>query len=196
MNSYVIITFVLTFVILMAIQIIFVKWKTNVILKLLQQQEFDKLDKELNNTITKAFLPRFNVEYVRLNSYLMQNKADLAENQLNVIMKLRKSKMQEANILMLAFNYYVEKEDKEKCHYYLNEIAKLNNDQMYQDAKIMCDIFIDKKANHIDELLHKIDTIDDHQAKAVYYYMVAKQYENMNDRVYMQKYLDLAQRNK
>ena len=196
MNSYVIITFVLTFVILMAIQIIFVKWKTNVILKLLQQQEFDKLDKELNNTITKAFLPRFNVEYVRLNSYLMQNKADLAENQLNVIMKLRKSKMQEANILMLAFNYYVEKEDKEKCHYYLNEIAKLNNDQMYQDAKIMCDIFIDKKANHIDELLHKIDTIDDHQAKAVYYYMVAKQYENMNDRVNMQKYLDLAQRNK
>ena len=180
----------------MAIQIIFVKWKTNVILKLLQQQEFDKLDKELNNTITKAFLPRFNVEYVRLNSYLMQNKADLVENQLNVIMKLRKSKMQEANILMLAFNYYVEKEDKEKCHYYLNEIAKLNNDQMYQDAKIMCDIFIDKKANHIDELLHKIDTIDDHQAKAVYYYMVAKQYENMNDRVNMQKYLDLAQRNK
>ena len=196
MNSYMIITFVLTFVILMAIQIIFVKWKTNVILKLLQEQQFDKLEKELNNTITKAFLPRFNVEYVRLNSYLLQNKADLVEKQLDVLMKIRKSKMQEANVLMMAFNYYVEKEDKEKCHYYLNEIAKLNNDQMYRDAKIMSDIFIDKKANHIDELLNKIDTIDDHQAKAVYYYMIAKQYENMNDRVNSLKYMEMAQKNK
>lgn len=190
-----IITFIISFIIIMVIETGLAKWKTNVVLKLLQNQQYDELEKELQNFITRAFIPRYNVEYLRLNSYLMQNKHELIEKQFDELMNFRKNKNQQADLLMKAFNYYVEQENAQKSHFYLSEIQKLGNDKMYQEALMMSDIFIDKKANHIDQLLEEVQKAPD-QIKAVYYFMIAKQYENMNDKENTQKYTELAEKYK
>ncbi len=190
-----IITFIISFIIIVVIETGLAKWKTNVVLKLLQNQQYDELEKELQNFITRAFIPRYNVEYLRLNSYLMQNKHELIEKQFDELMKFRKNKNQQADLLMKAFNYYVEQENAQKSHFYLSEIQKLGNDKMYQEALMMSDIFIDKKANHIDQLLEEVQKAPD-QIKAVYYFMIAKQYENMNDKENTQKYTELAEKYK
>lgn len=190
-----IITFIISFVVIVAIETGLSKWKTNVVLKLLQHQQYDELEKELHNFITRAFIPRYNIEYLRLNSYLMQNKHEMIEKQFDELMKFRKNKNQQADLLMKAFNYYVEQENTEKSHFYLDEIQKLGNDKMYQEALMMSDIFIDKKANHIDQLLEEVQKAPD-QIKAVYYFMIAKQYENMSDKQNVQKYTELAEKYK
>lgn len=190
-----IITFIISFVVIVAIETGLSKWKTNVVLKLLQHQQYDELEKELHNFITRAFIPRYNIEYLRLNSYLMQNKHEMIEKQFDELMKFRKNKNQQADLLMKAFNYYVEQENAEKSHFYLDEIQKLGNNKMYQEALMMSDIFIDKKANHIDQLLEEVQKAPD-QIKAVYYFMIAKQYENMNDKQNAQKYTELAEKYK
>ncbi|MCI5774715.1 MAG: hypothetical protein MR210_09150 [Erysipelotrichaceae bacterium] len=189
----VIITFIISFIVLMAIEVGLSKWKTNHVLKLIQMQKYEELEKELNKFSTKILIPRYNVEYLRLNSYLLQKKDAQVEQQFALLMQFRKNKPQQADLLMKIYNFYMEKENKEECKKYLAEIEKLDNKAMYDEAKMMYDIFLDKKANHIDQLLAEAQKAPEN-IRAPFYYMIAKQYENMDDQETADKYYQLAKK--
>ena len=67
----------------------------------------------------------------------------------------------------------------------------MDNLDIKQEAQMMFDILLDKKADYIDFLLEKAENCID-ENKAVCYTLVAQQYANISDKDSKRKYQTLA----
>ena len=163
----------------------------NKLFRLLQEEKYDELFKELGSVKTKYFIPRFNAEYLKANAYILKGDDDGATKQFDFLLNMRCSKVQRKDVLTKAFNYHVSMEHKQKSKEVLELIKEFNDENMTNEAQIMYDIYIMKKANHIDELLATLDSDEiPLQGKAVNEFLISLQYLNKEDEEKSKFYLE------
>ncbi|NBK96938.1 MAG: hypothetical protein EOM50_02760 [Erysipelotrichia bacterium] len=188
----IIILIVLAIVLTIAMQYVKVK-KQNKMINDLQSGKFDSFDKLVNSVLVKMLFPRYNLEYLKLNSYILQGKEEEIELQFDFLLNARKNKAQKEDITMKAFNYYVGVENKEKCTELIEQIKTFTNERMVQEATIMYDVFVLKQGNHIDEILEMMEGMSDAQ-KGVNEYLLSVQYANIGDSENAKKYEKLSKK--
>lgn len=167
--------------------------KQNEMITYLQTGKFEAFEKLTNSFIVKMLFPRYNIEYMKLNAYILEGDEAKIENQFDGLLSVKKSKVQTEDITMKAFNYYVGVENKEKCATLIETINTFTNERMVQEANIMYDVFILKKANHIDEILEMMEGMPDAQ-RGVNEYLLSVQYANINDQENAKKYENLSKK--
>lgn len=167
--------------------------KQNELITKIQLGEFEGFHKVADSFLVKLLFPRYNIEYLKLNAYILDGNESKITEQFDHLMSARKNKAQSEDITMKAFNYYVGVEDKVKCKELIETINTFTNERMVQEANIMYDVFILKQGNHIDEMLESLETLNDAQ-KGVNEYLLSVQYENIGDKENAKKYEKLSKK--
>ena len=162
--------------------------KQKQLLQLLNQKSFEKLHREFSSFWTRILMPKYNLEYIKLNCYLMERNKNQIDAQFEKLFPLKKSSRQQEDLLRKSFEYYLETENKKQCEKILDLMDTLD---IKQEAQMMFDILLNKKADYIDFLLEKAENCTG-ENKAVCYTLVAQQYANINDKDSEQKYQTLA----
>lgn len=167
--------------------------KQNELITKIQLGDFEGFHKVANSFLIKMLFPRYNIEYLKLNAFILEGDESKITGQFDHLMSARKNKAQTEDITMKAFNYYVGIEDKVKCKQLIETINTFTNERMVQEANIMYDVFILKKGNHIDEMLASLDALTDAQ-KGVNEYLLSVQYNNIGDKENAKKYEKLSKK--
>lgn len=188
----VIVAIILSVVLVVVNQLIKVR-KQNKMITCLQNGDYDGFFKTADSFIVKFLIPRYNLEYLKLNAYILQGKEESIEAQFDSLLAARKSKAQKEDITMKAFNYYVGVENKEKCTELMEVIKTFTNERMVQEATIMYDVFILKQGNHIKEIEEMMEGLGDAE-KGINEYLLSVQYANIGDKENAKKYEKLSKK--
>ncbi|MEG0576611.1 MAG: hypothetical protein RR500_01985 [Bacilli bacterium] len=158
------------------------------VLETVNEEEFNEL---YNNKIVKYVIPPFNLEYMKLNLYLIENKKKQIDSQFEFLLSMKKSKMQDKEIMVKSFNYYVKLRDKKRCSGLLIKIKECGDQKTIEESVLLYDIYILQKSSHIEKLLENLEDMSLTQ-RSINEYLIALQYENEKEMVLSKKYFDLS----
>lgn len=77
-------------------------------------KQWDEFDRLLDGKLTSMLYPRYNRDYLRLNSYLLREDHKRADEMFDLLLGLNLPKMQRVDLVIKAFNYYVGQEDRKR----------------------------------------------------------------------------------
>ena len=97
--------------------------------QLMAAKQWDEFDRLLDDKLTSMLYPRYNRDYLRLNSYLLREDHKRASEMFDLLLGLNLPKMQRVDLVIKAFNYYVGQEDRKKSKELLHEIKGFEGGQ-------------------------------------------------------------------
>lgn len=159
----------------------------------LQTQNFDDFFELTNKTSSKYLFPRFNLEYLKLNAYILKGDSKKIAESFDFIFTMRMSQKQKDDVYMKAFNYYVSLEDKKKTKELIEIIETFKNEALKREARTIYDIFILKKANYVEAMENDLPNMDNAQ-KGITEYLLSVQYTNINNKKKAEEYLELSKK--
>lgn len=144
----------------------------------------------------------FNIEYMRLTSYMMQNDTNKIEEQLNKIFtKLKLNTNQKASVAQRAFYFYMEQKKYKKAKDMLS-ICKESDIPEIQTMDLMFSILGEKKSDYIKDIKKELENLkkapdaNSNQANIVrigiYEYLLGLQYTYLHNTRESKKYLNSA----
>ncbi len=155
--------------------------------------EYEEFYELVNKRIVKALFARFNLEYFKLNAIVIEGNKRKINDQFDMLLDMKITKAQREEVTMKAFNYYVGMENRSRCKKLLDSISTFNNVRMLEEATITYDVFVQKKSNHIDELLERMESMPEPN-RAIYEYLVSVQYANKGDEEKAKEYEELSKK--
>ncbi len=163
------------------------------LMKHLSESEFEAFYALINKGIIKYLFPKFNVEYLKLNAVIMEGNKRKINDSFKSLLAMKMNKKQEEDVTIKAFNYYVGMEDKIKCKELFEKIQTFSNVRMIEEATLTYDIFIQKKWNHIDDILAIMEDLPENN-RAIYEYLLSVQYENKGELDKAKEYEELSKK--
>lgn len=164
------------------------------IISAVQNQDMDEVERITKKASTRYLIPPFNLEYLKLNAYILEGNKRKINDQFDLLIKnMRKNKAQTEDVTMKAFNYYVGMEDKHRTKELLEKIDTFTNVRMQEEAHMMYDIFIQKGFNYIEQMEEDLKNMNDAQ-KAINEYLLSVQYANKGDKEKAKEYEDLSRK--
>lgn len=157
----------------------------------LQQRDFDTFFKATDCLASKYFFPYFNRLYMKLNAYIIMPDQKKVEETFEELLKLRLNKKQNLDVSIKAFYYYVDEGSKKKCKELLERIKGLENETAMQECQMIFDIFLDKKANYIEDMEAQLKDAEGVN-KGMLYYMLGMQYDNLGNQTKGKEYMSEA----
>lgn len=174
------IIFFLIFIITSAIRKVLAKNRENYFLNELQAGQFDKFYQDVESFYTRLLFPKYNLEYLKLNAYIMQDNKEKIDVQFDQLIKLAIYKNQRVDILHKAFEYYVYQEDKKNCDKIMDKIKILDVQELNDYSSMMYDIVISKSTDYIEEMEEDFDSLSKVE-KVQIAYLLSIQYKNKGD---------------
>ena len=113
--------------------------------QLMAAKQWDEFDRLLDGKLTSMLYPRYNRDYLRLNSYLLREDHERASEMFDLLLGLNLPKMQRVDLVIKAFNYYVGQEDRKKSKELLHEIKGFEGGQaeaVAHECQLMYDTMI------------------------------------------------------
>ena len=113
--------------------------------QLMAAKQWDEFDRLLDGKLTSMLYPRYNRDYLRLNSYLLREDHEHANEMFDLLLGLNLPKMQRVDLVIKAFNYYVGQEDRKKSKELLHEIKGFEGGQaeaVTHECQLMYDTMI------------------------------------------------------
>ena len=145
-------------------------------------------------TFKRLQYPRYNRDYLRLNSYLLREDHEHASEMFDLLLGLNLPKMQRVDLVIKAFNYYVGQEDRKKSKELLHEIKGFEGgkaEAVAHECQLMYDTMILKRHNDIPELERMLEEASDDKVKSCRLeYLLALQYKNKGDEAKFQEFLE------
>ena len=192
-----VIIIIIAFVVTAIIYLIVSKYLKNRVLKRLlndlKEQEFQDFYNTIDSMVCKMYFPAFNREYMRMNGLVMQGEKERVEEQFDLMLNMRMNQKQEIDIVMKAFYYYLEDENKKKSKQLLERIRKFGEDY-FKESQIMYEVCLEKSTAYIDEMEEALKDPECKDAnRGMFLYMLGLQYGNDNQKKKMKDYLHQAQ---
>ena len=164
-------------------------------------EDYEKLNKILDNFFCKITYTPFRREMLRLNGYSMQNNIAKVEQQFLFMFKnMRLTKEQEILLAQRGFYYYMERKEYKKAGKMLQKISEI--DSSYSSLKIMQMMFgilAKKETKYIDALKLSIKNIDNcaqnNKNVGIIEYLIGLQYSYLKDLDNAKTYLNRAKIN-
>ena len=159
----------------------------------LQKQDFDAFFKRLDTLSCKYFYPPFNREYMRLNGYVLKGDKKKVEECFELLLQMRKSKKQELDVVIKAFYYYIDENNKRKCKALLERMKTIADESITQECEVLYDILLEEETKYIDDMEEQLkdEELQDAQ-KGMFHYMLALQYNYKHDEKKKKEHLDAA----
>lgn len=160
----------------------------------LAHDQYDEFFALIDKRLTHALYPDYNLNYFKLNAYLIRADYKKANEMLELLLKFPTNHKQRVDLVTKAFNIYIGQEMKKEARAMLDEIVSWEGDE-YKAIKKDCirtyDIVGLKKANHIEELQELLEKAQGPVRGRIEYFL-ALQYENLGDIDKRDEYLKRA----
>lgn len=144
---------------------------------LLQCGEFEQFDRVVNSFLSKLLVRHYDLEYVKLNSYIVRKDKENTDRQFDFLLKLSQSAEKRNNLIVRAFEYYVYENDRIRSEEYLKEIQKNFSEEYTEYFSREFDILINRSTDYIEELELEADKYEG-QRKMVTLYLLKLSFEN------------------
>lgn len=192
-----VIIIIVAFVVTAIIYLIVSKYLKNRVLKRLlndlKEQKFQDFYNTIDSMVCKLYFPAYNREYMRMNGLVMQGEKERVEEQFDLMLDMRMNQKQEIDIVMKAFYYYLEDENKKRSKQLLERIRKFGEDY-FKESQIMYEVCLEKSTAYIDEMEEALKDPECKDAnRGMFLYMLGLQYGNDNQKKKMKEYLHQAQ---
>lgn len=160
----------------------------------LAREQYDEFFKLIDAPLTNALYPDYNINYFKLNAYLLKEDYEKANEMLELLLRYPLKHQQRVDLVRKAFNIYVGEGKRQQAKEMLDEILNWEGDEYKpykRDAMLSYDIMILKKSNHIGELEALLDKTSGPQRGRLEYF-IAVQYENAKNIEKRDEYLKRA----
>lgn len=160
----------------------------------LAREQYDEFFKLIDAPLTNALYPDYNINYFKLNAYLLKEDYEKANETLELLLRYPLKHQQRVDLVCKAFNIYVGEGKRQQAKEMLDEILNWEGDEYKpykRDAMLSYDIMILKKSNHIGELEALLDKTSGPQRGRLEYF-IAVQYENSKNIEKRDEYLKRA----
>ena len=158
---------------------------------LMMQGKFNEFYSFLNNAKFVKAVPKFYRAYFKMNGAIMEGKDSLIEESIKEIQEIKMNKSQKSEIYLNAFNYYIDKDNKEEAQKYKTLLLENTNDlQTLKYVQRLYDTKILKSDKHLKEILEELDS-SNKVNKLTDYLLLIEIYKNLNDKDNMKKYNNL-----
>lgn len=157
-----------------------------------QRGDFDECLRQLDGVPLRISQPRYNQLMMRFNVYLALDDTAKASDMLDILLKMRLSKKQRTVLMLRAFNFYVEAEDKKRAKSTLETLKGLEvGDVILKDCQRTYDILCAKGYGYIDEMLAELEGANEEQRLRLYF-LLSEQYANKGSKGEAKRYQQLA----
>ena len=158
---------------------------------LMMQGNFKELYSFLNSTEALKGLSKYNRAYLKMNGSIMDGNDSLIEQSLNEIQEVKMNKQQKTEVYFNAFNYYIDKDLKEKVDYYKELLLKnVKDSQTLNYIDRLYDTKILKSDKYLNEILEELSS-KNKVNKITDYLLLVEIYKNLGDTQNANKYNDL-----
>lgn len=177
---------IIVIVIALAISLFFTVKKRTVYKRLQQymaEERWGDFERLLNGKLTSMLYPRYNREYLRLNSYLLRENYADANKLFDELLQLKLPNMQRVDLVIKAFNYFVGRENRTRSKELLDEIMTYQGERVepiQAECQLMYDTVILKHSDDIADIERQIKDADTAKRGRLEY-MLALQYRNKGD---------------
>lgn len=144
---------------------------------LLDCKDWNEFDKVADSFLTKALVKHYDLESIKLNSYIMRKDSKRIDEQFDLLFKAKKSIGKDINITLRGFEYYVYEKNKNKANELLTHLEAIADKSITSFCKREYDILIEGATNHIPQLEKEIKETEG-QKKYVLAYLLKLSYEN------------------
>ena len=155
-------------------------------------EQYDKLSKKF---LYRYYIPAYNIEYMRLQGYILNQDTKNTDLQFSKLLEMRKNKKQEIDLYTKAFYYYVQVENKKKSEEMLEKVKTVCAEEEIKLCQIAYDVILCGKYNHIEEIEKEYQDAPE-QLKTTLNYYLYLQYKNKGDlektEIYKKKFENFA----
>ena len=155
-------------------------------------EQYDKLSKKF---LYRYYIPAYNIEYMRLQGYILNQDTKNTDLQFSKLLEMRKNKKQEIDLYTKAFYYYVQVENKKKSEEMLEKVKTVCAEEEIKLCQIAYDVILCGKYNHIEEIEKGYQDAPE-QLKTTLNYYLYLQYKNKGDlekaEIYKKKFENFA----
>lgn len=166
--------------------------KLNQMIILLQNHRFSEFDQMIEKKIIKIVFNPFNIDFIKLNSYLIRDDSKRIDDAFANFDSVRLSSKQRDEIDLKAFNYYLFIDEKKAKKYYQN-IENSKTNKMKKDVERLYDIYILKSSRYLQTLLDETEKLED-KYKSANELLISEIYKNLGDTDKHKMYKELAER--
>ena len=183
---------ILVFLLITVVSKVIREIELNQMLDLLNAKKYDEFDKLVESKLVKVVFDPFNIDYIKLNSYMLRNDESLIDKGFKRFDEVRLNKRQKDDVEMKAFSYYLSKGNNLKATEYYNRINDSQTNKMKKEVDRLYSIYIKKESRYLEELLREVEQIDE-KYRSADELLIAAIYSNLGDKKKEKEYRDLAE---
>lgn len=155
----------------------------------LLKKDYRKFDELVNSVDAKKNIPPYNLNYLKLNAAIIRGKKQDIDSLCDNFENVHMNQAQKENFYATAFGYYAQQNNKKKALYYKDKILKESkNEKNIEACKRMYSVYIESSDEYLDVLLKECESLSGQQ-RTTNDALLAKIYENKNDKENEEKYL-------
>lgn len=141
----------------------------------------------LNKFLPRILFPTYEQYLWRFRVHDARDEREMATRMIELMLRMRSSKKRHAEVVALAFNYYVSIEDKKRAKELLDEAKGVCDKNVVKDCQLTYDIMLGNRHDCIEEMEALLDRADP-PLRAKLYKLIAKQYRNAGNKKQAQYY--------
>lgn len=159
------------------------------LLKLLGENKYEEYFMLLHSHLAMYLFPKYNREYMELNAYLTMGKnKKIIQQQFQKMLHMRTNSKQRKDLVLRAFNFYLENKEYSHTKELIEEIKKWDDSPYRTEAILNYEIFVLKNYHYIEQMeknLSQQTGIERGYAE----YLLSVQYKSKGDQKKSEEYL-------
>lgn len=167
------------------------------IIDALLRSDLETFDKKIDSNMVKLLIPGYNVDYLKMNRYMMTGENDKLEEIFSHFKTGYMTQRQKLDAFGKAYNYYLFQKNKEECTWFRDAINNLKQSPESDRLKAMVntsyDVVIEKKTDMLEPLLEATEKLPEEQ-RSFNDYLLSEIYLNLKDQTNADKYQALSRK--
>lgn len=144
----------------------------------------------LDSTPARVTLTTYRQYYLRFMCYQAMDDEEMATRMIELLVRMRNSAKRQAQTLSVAFNYFTQLGNKDRCKELLAQLkaSKAADQAVVQDCQLTYDIVFSKKFGYIDQMEQMLKKEKNPALQGKLCFLLWKQYANKGDKTHAKQY--------
>lgn len=144
----------------------------------------------LDSTPARVTLTTYRQYYLRFMCYQAMDDEEMATRMIELLVRMRNSAKRQAQTLAVAFNYFTQLGNKDRCKELLAQLkaSKAADQAVVQDCQLTYDIVFSKKFGYIDQMEQMLKKEKNPALQGKLCFLLWKQYANKGDKTHAKQY--------
>ncbi len=144
----------------------------------------------LNRIPARVTMTTYRQYYLRFLCYQAMNDEEMATRMIELLVRMRNSAKRQAQTLAVAFNYFTQKGEKDRCKELLAQLKtnKAADRAVIRDCQLTYDIVFSKGHGYIDQMEQMLKKEKNPALQGKLCFLLWKQYANKGDKTHAKQY--------